>query len=138
MVEKMMTDAIKRLAAAIVYPDPVPADADRFTFLVDDGEVKAIVASGELRLERELPAGGEHAVRLAEFSAGRILREEATLAWDATAEKFFLWQAVPDTLSDERLKLFFEVFTASCDWWLDRLREESAPVTPLPELIILP
>ena len=133
-----MTDVISRLAAAIAYPEPVPAGTDEFTFLVDDGEVKAIAASGELRLELELPADGEHAVRLAEFAAGRILREEATLAWDAATEKFFLWQAVPDTLSDERLRLFFEVFTASCDWWLDRLREESAPAAPFPEMIILP
>ena len=133
-----MTEVIKRLAAAIDYPEPVPPGTEKFTFLVDDGEVKAIAASGELRLELELPADGEHAVRLAEFAAGRILREEATLAWDAAAEKFFLWQTVPDTLSDERLRLFFEVFTASCDWWLDRLREESVPAAPIPELIIPP
>ena len=76
-------------------------------------------------------------VRLAGFAAGRVLKEEATLAWEPREGELILWQGIPAAASDEALKRAFEVFTASCDWWRDRVREEDVGER-VPEMMIRP
>ena len=53
-------------------------------------------------------------------------------------EAAILWQDVPASASDERLRLFFEVFTASCDWWAERVKEALTPEPVFPEMVIMP
>lgn len=140
-----MKNSIERLAEAIEYPDAVPAGATSYVFGVDDAEILARESGGRLVLERVLWKAGDETettanmpYELATYAAGRILREEATLAWDPTRDAAILWQGVPASLPSDKLLRFFEVFTASCDWWMDRVNGtvESAP--KFPEMVILP
>ena len=117
--------AVARLAAAIGYPDPVREDETVFTLKVDGGEMRASEERGQLVLSRELAVEEEQLPRLAGYAAGRLIKEDAVLAWDPQREAALLWQQTPASSSDGQLKLFFEVFAASCDWWAARLSEEN-------------
>ena len=55
---------------------------------------------------------------LARYAAGRMLREDATLAWDNGA---FLWQDVPAGANSAEMARDFERFMDSCDWWRERV-----------------
>ena len=141
-----MKTAVERLAEAIGYPETVPGGAMSFAFTVDGTEIAARETGGRLLLERRLwqatEGDDETALRLpatlARYAAGRILREEATLAWDPNREAAVLWQDVPASAPAERLRRFFEVFTASCDWWAERVTEALAPEPVFPEMVIMP
>ena len=37
-----------------------------------------------------------------------------------------------------RLRLLFEVFTASCDWWAERVKEALTPEPVFPEMVTMP
>lgn len=132
--------AIARLAEAIGYPAEIPAGARRFTFVVDGNPLEAVEEAGRLRFVKVLQAGTDAEgalVRLAGYATGRILKEEAVFAWDPTLEAPILWQDVPATADGAVLRRFFEVFTASCDWWAARTVDE--PVySRVPEMMILP
>ena len=138
-------NAIERLAQAIGYPDEVTSGCKDYTFAVDDFEVRAQETGGRLRLTASVftPArDGEDEGRLAELAGyvpGRILKEEAVLAWDPDAESAILWQEYPATAEADDLRRFFEVFTASFEWWRDRasaVQEEAEPL--MPEFVIRP
>ncbi len=58
---------------------------------------------------------------LAAYAAGRMLREEATLAYGKG--NVFLWQDAPVDADDRTLLRLFESFTDSCDWWRARVEE---------------
>lgn len=132
------TTALARLARAIGYPEEVPAGARVFVFQVDDYAVEAMEKEGRLRLVWRLPQAEEEGlVRLAGYATGRLLKEEATLAWDPAEEAPILWQEVQATAGDSLLCRFFEVFMASCDWWRARV-EDATVVTHMPEMVILP
>ena len=133
------TTALARLAEAIGYPAEIPAGARVFTLLVDGAEIDAEVERGRLRLSWRFPAPREEGdlARLAGYAAGRMLKEEAVLAWDPAAEAALLWQDVPVAADGPLLRRFFEVFTASRDWWAARV--EGDPVLArVPEMMILP
>ena len=142
----MMKTAVERLAEAIGYPEAVPGGAMAFAFTVDGVEIAARESGGRLLLERLLwratDGDDEAAARLpamlARYAAGRVLREEATLAWDPTREAAILWQDVPASAPAERLRRFFEVFAASCDWWAERVKEALTPEPVFPEMVIMP
>ena len=140
-----MKTAVERLATVIGYPETVPAGALTFSFAVDGAEIAARESGGRLRLERVLwqaTEGDEASERilpeLAGYAAGRILREEAVLAWDPEREAAFLWQDIPASRPTETLLRFFEVFTASCDWWAERVSELLTPEPVFPEMVIRP
>ena len=140
-----MKSSIERLAEAIGYPEAVPVGATAFTFAVDETEITARESGGRLLLERVLwqaAEGDELASRipgeLARYAAGRVLREEATVAWDPRRDAAILWQDIPASAPEDRLRRFFEVFTASCDWWADRLKEILTPEPTFPEMVIRP
>ena len=137
--------ATESLSRAIGYPDEVPEGCRDYSFAVDDFEVRAQETGGRLRLTATVftPArDGSDEGRLAELAAyvpGRILKEEAVLAWDPDSESAILWQEYPATAEADDLRRFFEVFAASCDWWRDRASaalEEAEPL--MPEFVIRP
>ena len=134
----MKETAIRSLATAIGYPEEVDTASESFVFSVDGGRVEASVERGRLVLVRELASSGD--VDLAQFAgyaAGRVLREEAVLAYDPTDDRLILWQDMPADADAGLLRRFFEVFAASCDWWLARV-DGASPAASVPEMTIRP
>ncbi len=139
----MATTAVERLAAAIGYPERVPEGAARFVFRVDDTDLSAFEDGGRLVLSQAVARpGGDGPAGLLEtlagFAVGRILKEEAILAYDPEDDAVILWQSAPADATPAALRRLFESFAASCDWWRDRVAELSAPKPQFPEILIRP
>ena len=134
-----MSGSVARLARAIGYPEEIPADAVSYALKVDGRSVVAHERDGLLTLTGTLAEDPDEAtlVRFAGYAAGRILREEAVLAWDPQSSSLMLWQGVSAASSEAVLTRFFEVFATSCDWWFARLDEEKA-ASAVPEMVIRP
>lgn len=130
--------AVERLLGAIGYPEPAPAGATKFTLKVDGGEMLAYEDGGRIVLERALPATDEQLADLAGYAAGRLLREDAVLAWSPERECPILWQASAANAGEVQLKRFFEVFAASCDWWLARCTPDEGPSGAYPQMVFRP
>lgn len=115
--------SIDRLLKAIGYPpDEVKSDGGSVVLVVDGREVRVRDRRGRLVLSLSLGNPPDETLQqLATYATGRMLREEATLAWDSSAQELLLWQAVPAQATDELLVRVFEVFCASCDWWSERI-----------------
>jgi hypothetical protein len=134
-----MPSPVERLLSAIGYPEKAPAGASSFSVLVDGGEVLVRAEPGRLFFSRALACGREDLPRLASFVPGRMLREEAVLAADPGPDgAAFLWRDLPDDASAAAMQRAFESFCDSCDWWLDRISEFSAPEPEIPPLMIRP
>lgn len=133
--------AIDRLSEAIAYPvQELKRGTSTAEFLVDGGVVRAEEVQGKLRFVRKLgAAAGSGFAQLAGFAAGRMLKEEAVLAWDPQARGLMLWQEVPTSGSDELLQREFDLFLDSCDWWESRMKElADRGGKPIAEMVILP
>jgi len=134
---------IAGLAKAIGYPQEVPAEAVSFAFVVDDREIVARIAEGGLEFSCTLLSGealdrAEDAlVRLAGYAAGRLLKEDATLAWDPNARAVVLWMRTPAEGAGDARRAF-EAFCTSVDWWSDRVSEEDLGHVGVPETVIRP
>ena len=134
----MKETAIRSLATAIGYPEEVDTASESFVFSVDGGRVEASVERGRLVLVRELASSGDiDLAQFAGYAAGRVLREEAVLAYDPTDDRLILWQDMPADADAGLLRRFFEVFAASCDWWLARV-DGASPAASVPEMTIRP
>jgi hypothetical protein len=131
-------NVLGRLASAIDYPQIVSADAVEFTFRVDDGNVRALDLEKRLVLMREISRDEEDLPRLASYSAGRMLRENAMLYWDEHIGAAVLAQEIPASATSHELKVFFETFIDSCDWWLARTVAEPISSSSFPEMVIRP
>jgi hypothetical protein len=129
---------IGKLALAIGYPQVVPADVLEFAFKVDGGEVHASDLEKRLVLSREISREEEDLPRLASYSTGRILREDAALYWDGRRGAAMLAQEIPAAAAPHALKAFFESFADSCDWWLARTAAEPVKTAAFPEMVIRP
>ncbi len=133
----MARNAIDRLVAAIGYPDRVAEGSSLAMLRVDGFEVSASVAGGRLVLSQRLTAGTDRLPELAGYAAGRMLREEAVLAFGDGAA--FVWQDASSESDDRALVRLFESFMDSCDWWrarVERRQEEASP--QLSDMVILP
>jgi len=134
---------IARMAKAIGYPQEVPAEAESFAFVVDDHEIVARVVDDGLELRCALLSAEDAArfegavVRLSGFAAGRILTEEATLAWDPESRSVILWTRMKAG-GDGDVRRAFEVFCESVDWWSDRVDEENLGRVGVSEMMIRP
>ena len=126
--------------AAIGYPsDEVSPEGDAFNLLVDGGKMEVREGEGRLVLSRALGTFDDAGMqRMAGYASGRMLKEDAVLTWDPASDGLMLWQDVPSGASDGQLKRVFEVFCASCDWWLARAGEENATGEQVPEMMIRP
>ncbi len=135
----MAKTAIERFAAAIGYPDGVPDGAEDFVFRVDGGEIRASVSGGRIVLCQKLTEDADSIPLLASYAPGRMLREDATLAFGELAgtQCAFLWQDAPATADDRMLSRLFETFMDSCDWWRARVEGSrlESPETPPPMMI---
>ena len=135
----MAGNTIERFLEVIGYPERAPAGAASFTLQVDGDEIVASVAGDAMRLTLRLTNEDEDISRLAGYAAGRMLREEATLACDKNG--VFLWQQIPANSNAYAMQRFFETFCDSCDWWRARLKsgnDRSDAGASLNEMRILP
>ena len=130
--------ALTRLASAIGYSQVVPADAVEFVFKVDGGDVRCLDLEKRLVLMRELSQDEDDLRHLASCSMGRILREEAMVYWDTQRHAAVLAQEIQASASSHELRVFFETFADSCDWWLARVAAEPMDFSSFPEMVIRP
>ena len=131
-------NAVGRLASAIGYPQEVPADSVDFTFKVDGGEIRALDLEKRLVLLREISREEDELLRLASYSVGRALREDAILYWDERIGAAVLSQEIQASATAQELKVFFETFADSCDWWLARTAAEPVDSASFPVMVIRP
>ena len=84
---------------------------------------------------------------LASYAAGRVLHENATLAYgslEGNSSKLqknnvFLWQDESADADDRTLVRLFESFADSCDWWRARVDERGKGDTiEISEAVIRP
>jgi len=140
-------NAADRLLAAIGYPERISDTGAPFTLRVDGREVFVEESAGRIVLSIVLTEDDSLIPKLAAYAAGRMLREDATLAFgsfevskfrglEGTASKppnlqtsklpsscVFLWQDAPVDANDRTLVRLFESFVDSCDWWRARVEE---------------
>ena len=139
-----MVTAIENLAKAIGYPDEIPEGCRDYQLSVDDFEIRAQETNGRIRLSATVytpprdGSGGGTLAQLAAYVPGRILKEEAALAWDPDSDSAILWQEFPATADANDLRRFFEVYTASFEWWRERAQTANEPEPAFPEMVILP
>ena len=114
-------NAADRLLVAIGYPERIPNTDAPFTLRVDGREVLVEMSAGRIVLSVALTDDESMIPALAAYAAGRMLREEATLAFGDG--NVFLWQDAPADADDRALVRLFESFSDSCDWWRARVEE---------------
>ena len=117
------SDSIKRLLAAIGYPERTSGGPLPFTLRVDGMEVSVEeTADGRILLSHALTDDDSMLPALAEYAAGRMLVEDAVLAYGAPNHQAFLWQDAAADADARELVRFFETFMDSCEWWRDRVK----------------
>jgi hypothetical protein len=129
---------ISKLASAIGYPEKVADGSDVYAFRVDGWEIVAEKIGSRLVLKLYLDVAYDDLPLFASYAAGRLLREEAVLAWDDNAQKAVLWREIPPNADHPMMKDAFEDFADSCDWWVQRVMEIDAPKSVFPDIMIRP
>ena len=133
----VVRSAADRLLAAIGYPERMPNTDEPFTLRVDGKEMLVEESAGRIVLSHVLTEDDSLLPTLAVYAAGRMLREEATLAHGRTSA--FLWQDAPANADDHALVRLFETFADSCDWWRARVDErEKDNSVEMSEAVIRP
>ena len=126
-----------RLLTAIGYPERILNTGELFTLRVDGREVFVEEAAGRIVLSAVLTEDESMLPTLAAYAAGRMLREEAALAFGKG--NIFLWQDAPVDADDRALVRLFESFTDSCDWWRARVEERrKGDAVEISEAVIRP
>jgi len=130
-------NAADRLLVAIGYPERIPNTDVPFTLRVDGKEVFVEQSAGRIVLSIVLTEDESMIPALAAYAAGRMLREEATLAYGKG--NVFLWQDASADADDRALVRLFESFTDSCDWWRARVEERGkSDAVEISEAVIRP
>jgi hypothetical protein len=129
---------ISELAGAIGYPENVADGSTVYAFRVDGWEIIAEKIGSRLVLKLYLDVAYDDLPLFASYAAGRLLREEAVLAWDDNAQKAVLWREIPPNADHPMMKDAFEDFADSCDWWVQRVMEIDAPKSVFPDIMIRP
>jgi hypothetical protein len=129
---------ISKLAVAIGYPEKVADNSSVYAFRVDGWEIIAEKQAGRLILKSYLDIGYDDLPEFASYVAGRLLREEAVLAWDDKTQKAVLWREIPENSNPAVMKEAFEEFADSCEWWMQRLSDIRAPESVFPDILIRP
>lgn len=129
---------ISKLASAIGYPEKVSQGLSVYAFRVDGWEIIAEKPAGRLILKCYLDIGYDDLPEFASYVAGRLLREEASLAWDESAQKALLWREISPNANLAEMKNSFEEFADSCEWWMQRALDVNAPKSVFPDVLIRP
>lgn len=129
---------IGRLATAINYPEEIPEGIVQYLFRVDGLGYAVEILGSRLVVKFRLDISGDEIVTFATFAAGRMLREEAILAWDKRSQEAFLWQELPVHGSSAELAAAFGAFVDACEWWADRVEALRVPASVFPKMMIQP
>ena len=129
---------ISKLASAIGYPEKVANGATVYAFCVDGWEICAEKIGNRIVLKRPLEVACDDLPLFASYAAGRLLREEAVLAWDDKAQQAVLWREIPPDAPPSAMKEAFEEFADSCEWWMQRVSDVHAPASVFPDVLIRP
>jgi hypothetical protein len=129
---------ISKLASAIGYPERVADGSPVYAFRVDGWELIAETMGNRLVLKRYLDVDYGDLPLFASYVAGRLLREEAVLAWDDKSQKALLWREIPPNANPSEMKNAFEEFADSCEWWMQRVLDIHAPKSLFPDVLIRP
>lgn len=138
--------SVERLLVAIGYPERMSNGLAAFTLRVDGVEVVAEEANGRLVLSYALTNDESLLPTLAAYATGRMLKEDATLAYgnlptsQPSNVPTFLWQDVPADADVHDLLRLFETFMDSCDWWrtrVDALRGNGTAESTVPETMMI-
>jgi hypothetical protein len=89
-------------------------------------------------LKSYLDVGYDDLPLFASYAAGRLLREEAVLAWDDKAQKAVLWREIQQNANSSAMRDAFEEFADSCEWWMQRVLDVHAPKSVFPDMMIRP
>lgn len=130
--------SLERLARAIGYPEALAPEGGTCILRVDGHAVQASAAAGRIVLRYALACPEERLTEFAEYAAGRVLREDAVLAWDSRTSELFLWAAADAEADGETLRRVFEGFADACDWWAARVADAGVPETAFPDILIRP
>ena len=129
---------ISKLASAIGYPERVADGSPVYAFRVDGWELIAETMGNRLILKRYLDVDYGDLPLFASYVAGRLLREEAVLAWDDKSQKALLWREIPPNANPSEMKNAFEEFADSCEWWMQRVLDIHAPKSLFSDVLIRP
>ena len=122
---------------SIGYPDRAPEGSVSFTLRVDGSEMRVEESAGRIVLSQVLTEDDSLLPMLASYASGRMLREDATLAYGSHST--FLWQDAPADADERTLLRLFESFADSCDWWRARVDSREADGTvEISEAVIRP
>lgn len=130
--------SVRRLAEAIGYPESLTSEEGGCMLRVDGHAIRAVAVPGRVMLRYALACPEERLREFAEYAAGRVLREDAVLAWDSRASELFLWIDIPEDADAETVRRAFEGFADACDWWSARAAETEVPTTAFPDILIRP
>lgn len=112
---------VERLLHAIGYPERMSGGSMPFALRVDGMEILADEMDGRAVLSYVLANDDSLIPALAGYAAGRMLEEDAVLAYSAPGHQTFLWQDAPQDAGARDLVRLFETFMDSCDWWRERV-----------------
>jgi len=130
--------ALERLLTAIGYPERISATDGPITLRVDGREIIVEESTGRIVFSVKLTEDESKFPSFAAYAAGRMLREDAVLAYgrqlrsgqpmgesreSVSRPSVFLWQEAPADADDRTLVRVFESFANSCDWWRMRADE---------------
>lgn len=131
-----MKSITENFVSAIGYPeDEVLREGDGLSLVVDDREIRLRERNSMIVLEHRL--GSESVEKLAEYAAGRLMKEEAYLAFDGESGEAVLREELPGNALPTTMRKVFELFTASVDWWSARAAELKSQER-IPEMMIRP
>jgi len=140
----MATDWIAENGRAMAYPEEVPAEATEFAFVVDGRNVRVREIGGR-RIASSVLAGTDKVrtvVYLAGLAVGRMMKDEATLAWDEEEHALVLWQELSDgrgkMTADGGMVGKLEEFLDVLDWWMARVEGAEPAMMAPSEFIIRP
>ena len=147
-----MKTATTRFLEAVGYPEKGSGGAASFAMQVDGAEIVVLeTTGGALRLFFRVSDDASVFPRLAEWAAGRMLREDATLAYgqlpnvspdglrsSTLPPSMFLWRDLSSEADASAMRRAFEDFADSCDWWRARVSREGEAAASFPEMVIRP
>ena len=124
----MTGSRLEHFLKTVGYPERAGDGVTSFTMRVDGMEILAEESGDRIVLSFALSDDPSVAPQLASYAAGRILHENAVLAYGRRSKgqlSTFLWQDAPADADARTLVRLFETFADSCDWWRARLEARS-------------
>lgn len=123
-----MNSSIERFVKTIGYPiEEIERTEGPVSLLVDEMTIRVDIAKVGMVMRYVLGRTDEvNAALILGYAAGRILKEDAVVAYDPENDEIFLWSKIAANASEAKMTKVFEEFMTSCEWWRTALGAESA------------